>query len=165
MELFLGNVDNRGIALDSAARRQIPNIQDNEISVTIQNQFPKTERQWGRYVRNLRHGPTSRYNCHGLTFASRRTQIFTNDAINQILQEDGYEEVRFENVIVGDVIVYYGELGDIEHSGIVISLELFEGRINVPIVCSKWGSYNEIIHKFDECPYEPNVKFYRIDIS
>jgi hypothetical protein len=50
-------------------------------------------------VRVLRH-----YNCHGLTFASRRTRIYD---VQQVLAEDAYEHIPLNEVEPGDVIVYF----------------------------------------------------------
>src|SRR3972149_1987902 len=52
--------------------------------------------------------PSPVYNCHGLTFASRRTAIFEHREIMKILSEDDYQEVENENdVQIGDIIIYY----------------------------------------------------------
>jgi len=52
-------------------------------------------------------GPTKSYNCHGMTFATRRTAIEYAEEINKILDEDDYEEVAAKEVIVGDIALYY----------------------------------------------------------
>jgi hypothetical protein len=110
---------------------------------------------------NGNHRPTNatrRYNCHGLTFASRRTWIWKAETIQQILREDDYTEVELKDVMPGDVVVYYNS-GDTEHSGVVINVN----KLKVPIILSKWGPCHEVIHQLAECPYDAQkIIFYRI---
>jgi hypothetical protein len=88
--------------------------------------------------------------------------IFDSDALEQILNEDGYEEVQKEQVKPGDVIMYYGSDGDFEHSGLVIEPPKPES-LNVPKVRSKWAKYRELIHMGNCCPYDfSNVKYFRL---
>jgi len=102
--------------------------------------------------------PSRKYNCHGLTFAARRTWIEEPTEIKKIIEDDEYVEVRREQVLPGDVVVYYVG-GDAEHSGIVVGRDDFAG----PLVLSKWGTLHEVIHFVPECPYDAgNVVFYRI---
>jgi len=98
------------------------------------------------------------YNCHGLTFGSRRSMIWDSQEIAKIIKEDDYAMVdNMNDVREGDVIVYYGDDGDAEHSGLVI------GKISrFPLILSKWGSGREAVHMFSQCPYKiDNVKFFR----
>lgn len=105
------------------------------------------------------HRPTSatrQYNCHGLTFASRRTWIWRPSEIRKILQEDDYERVDPEGVLPGDIVVYVHK-GDVEHSGIVIAKGL------PPLVLSKWGPAHEVLHRVNDCPYSAmQIVYYRI---
>ena len=100
------------------------------------------------------------YNCHGLTFASRRTQVDgSNVTISMILADDGYVEVPEKNCTTGDVVVYYGSDGNVEHSGIVLG----RGDMNVPRVWSKWGKGCEMYHPLGACPWSGfPVRFYRM---
>jgi len=101
-------------------------------------------------------GPSRQYNCHGLTFASRRTWIWKPSEIEKILKDDEYETVvELENVLPGDIVIYSQD-GDVEHSGIVLSVD------PVPLILSKWGSSHEVIHKINECPYSGSITFHRI---
>ena len=118
-----------------------------------------------------KHRPTkacNTYNCHGLTFASRRTRIWNPSEVQKILTEDGYVEVPLASVLIGDVIVYRnGQSGDWEHSGVVID----DGRpkeeleLQVPWILSKWGSAHEVIHPWNDCPYVPGCfpLYYRME--
>src|SRR5450432_3451489 len=52
------------------------------------------------------------YNCHGFTFASKRTGIYSDSEIEKILNDDKYIEIKTEkDVLPGDVIIYYNESG------------------------------------------------------
>jgi hypothetical protein len=102
-------------------------------------------------------GPSRKYNCHGMTFAARRTWIWQADEIAKIIRDDEYEIVGFNEVLPGDVAVYYQD-GDAEHSGIVVRVD----RQGV-VILSKWGPCHEVVHRVSECPYNAgNVIYYRI---
>jgi len=102
------------------------------------------------------------YNCHGLTFASRRARIYRSSEIVRILEEDDYQEIQTKDLKPGDVVVYYKK-GDAQHSGIVLRVDHI-GSISIPIVLSKWGSGQEAIHSLYDCPYSEgaNFKYYKI---
>lgn len=106
------------------------------------------------------------YNCHGLTFASRRTNLGDGE-INQILNEDYYERVGSDEVNEGDAAIYVTEDGPI-HSGIVLGvLEGVGINIRKPLILSKWGMMGEYVHRFDCCPppydeLSEDVIYYRI---
>lgn len=105
--------------------------------------------------------PTGIFNCHGLTFASRRTSVSDSNEVRKILAHDGYEVVNKSDVLPGDVILYAGEKGDIEHSGIVV--EAPSGDFQIPRVVSKWGKFRELIHMANQCPYNYlAATYYRI---
>jgi hypothetical protein len=148
------------LALDSCRANNIDNERLYEISTYESNLFRKFDTDYGLGIQR-RCDPTPLYNCHGLTFASRRTGIFDSNALKQILNEDGYVEIH-EDVMAGDVIIYFDTSGDFEHSGIVISPPT-KDNLNVPFVCSKWGKYAELLHQANNCPYSfANVKYYRL---
>ena len=99
--------------------------------------------------------PTRKYNCHGLTFASRRTWIQPTE-IAKILKDDEYEQVSLEEVLPGDIVLYV-QNGDVEHSGVVMS------RGPIPMVLSKWGPSHEVIHRVNDCEYNSaQFLYYRI---
>ncbi len=103
-------------------------------------------------------GPSARYNCHGLTFAARRTGIASPAQVQRILNDDGYRElIVTEAPHPGDVAIYR-EDGDIVHSGVVVDV-----RDNVPWVLGKWGDCHEVVHSVLYCPYKKaSVKYYRL---
>jgi hypothetical protein len=106
-------------------------------------------------------GPSYGYNCHGLTFASRRTQVSSSIEVQHILKEDGYDLVSIDDALPGDVVIYQStDSGELEHSGVVV-----ERKTNLmgPKVVSKWGASQEFVHYYTACPYMPaDVKFYRM---
>lgn len=114
-----------------------------------------------------KHRPTNaslRYNCHGLTFASRRTAIIESATIQAIFLDDGYAEVDWQDVVAGDIAIYL-EQGDFSHSGIVVSVDR-SGIVPVIWVLSKWGHAHEVVHKLHECPYagqpDSEIRFWRM---
>ena len=114
--------------------------------------------------------PTGRYNCFGLVFASRRTNIppiGLPDAVNidDLLQRDRYQRVPVPQV--GDVVVYRGPR-DIEHAGFVCyvdSLALDRSLTTAPLVMvwSMWGALGEFEHPVLACPYtDCTVEYWRL---
>lgn len=98
------------------------------------------------------------YNCFGLVFASRRTSISDLSSIPTILNEDGYTEIPRSEVLPGDLVLYRGRDGDVEHAGIVVSREDFYLS-----VVSKWGRFREVVHWAHEGPYDgSDLHFYRV---
>lgn len=105
-------------------------------------------------------GPSRKYNCHGLSFASRRSAIWDPAEVGKIIQDDEYVEIPENEVMPGDTVVYY-EQGDASHSGIVLRIN----ELRVPIILSKWGHCHEVIHQLGRCPYKvDDVHYYRIRI-
>lgn len=159
--MHIGPPARKELALESAAGRPIPNEQLAEISHFEGAQFPGYEARYGSRVYR-RTDPTPRYNCHGMTFAARRTGIFELAAIDLILDDDGYQEVAPDGVLAGDVVLYFGEYNDVEHSGVVISPPS-QDNLGIPLICSKWGKYAEVIHLGNQCPYNfARAKYYRV---
>jgi hypothetical protein len=100
------------------------------------------------------------YNCHGLTFGNRRTQVDGSaGTISMILADDGFLEVPVAEARLGDIVIYYDGTGGVQHSGIVIG----KGALSVPKVWSKWGKGYEMVHALGLCPYDSSfARFYRI---
>lgn len=116
-----------------------------------------------------RNIPTACYNCHGLTFASRRGWL--NDA-DLIIKFEGYSYRELSNndkILAGDVICYY-KGGSISHSGIVVDgnsylyNEIITSKSSVKIL-SKWGAMGEFIHDHDKSPYGVVFKILRYNRS
>jgi len=108
------------------------------------------------------------YNCHGLTFGSRRTSVFSSPIF--ILIEDGFEEIPERNAQVGDVVVYFDSQGAESHTGIVVGEEYLAidnlsltKRGKLPLIWSKWGKGCEVVHQLGNCPYDASTaRFFRL---
>lgn len=155
----------KSLALASTEGNEIDNEQSWEVIYQDHARNDELLQQYGNepmFKRRCQHiSPV--YNCHGMTFASRRTGIIDNSTIEQILREDRYSLIQGEQVLPGDVILYVHESGDIEHSGIVIEPPRPE-NFNIPLILSKWGRYLESVHLANRCPYDSNdIRYYRIN--
>lgn len=146
------------IRLETSARTGIDNHQETELSAFHLNWSRDIGRQ--HPAAKPRTAPSAKYNCHGLTFASRRTSIEKSAGIRAILSDDTYEEVALKDVLPGDIVIYRSETGDLNHSGVVVECG---NHLVVPIVCSKWGSAGEFVHGLNDRPslYGPQFVFYR----
>jgi len=143
------------IRLETAKGTGIRNYQERQIQSHLERINRILEQQHPRAKR--RTTPSALYNCHGLTFASRRTQISSTRDISTILEDDAYSKVELKDAKPGDVVVYSDDRGDANHSGIIVDFVL------LPMVCSKWGSGAEFVHDLYDCPkiYGPNITVYR----
>jgi hypothetical protein len=102
------------------------------------------------------------YNCHGLTFASRRTWIYASQEIEKILRDDKYIEIKEEKAVLpGDVVAYYEDT-EIVHTGIVVQVDLpqVEHDLIKIMIWSKWGKCKEAIHHVNYSPYINTIKRY-----
>lgn len=146
------------ICLQTSKGRNIPNRQGSQLDNIqqdlvgwIRNDYPSAK---------IRTDVSTIFNCHGLTFGSRRVQI-EPPAISAILEDDNYQPIQNNNdVREGDIIVYSN--GDeLTHSGIVVELS---GLIFSPWICSKWGNGPEVVHRYLDVPveiYGSQYTFYR----
>lgn len=106
----------------------------------------------GNRLTSVRKRPTGVYNCHGMTFLSRRALLIEDEAVEQILRDDTYYDVDQREVCPGDIILYFDTNGALEHSGVVVHVPKDEGII-CPWVLSKWGNGGEYVHRYDYCLY------------
>lgn len=113
--------------------------------------------------------PTGRYNCHGLVFASRRTNIppagqpQAADPI-ELLKRDGFGRVS-SPAQVGDVAVYRNAKGEVEHTGFVSRVDRVAPMSPQPVVFvwSMWGGLGEFEHRVNACPYSDcQVEYWRL---
>lgn len=100
--------------------------------------------------------PTDSYNCHGLTFAARRTGISDPAEVEKVLRDDNYVVVPPQDVYAGDIAIYRSGV-EITHSGIVMNVVY-----GTPWILSKWGKLHEVVHRVHDCEYKHNVTYYRI---
>ncbi|MDD5681272.1 MAG: hypothetical protein PHI59_08555 [Candidatus Omnitrophica bacterium] len=152
------------IIVQTRKGNDVDNSQNMEISSYETNLLRELENSVERkFGGERRNNASTVYNCHGLTFASRRTGIYDIQEIHKILKEDDYDEILESDVMPGDIVVYFSENGDIEHSGIVISKG--EPPLNIPKIVSKWGHAGfEVIHYVNRSPYSAiKISYYRIN--
>ncbi len=151
------------IPLYTRLGREIPNAQDPDPGPNQVERFRTQMRR--RYPKaQERRPPTGQYNCHGMTFANRRTGIHRPEYVAKILEDDGYKPIILGQVEPGDLVLY-SDGGEIEHTGVV--LEVVEGfpegsGIRAPRIISKWGPTGEYIHLATEGPYKGHIE-YRTD--
>jgi len=157
-----GQVPYKELALETRKGNQIPNSQSESLTRHYEALDKKSRKD---YKHNCFRtpGPSAFYNCHGLTFAARRTTIDRAQSVQLILCDDGYKEIEDKNkVLPGDLVLYFSK-DDIEHSGMVVEIARLDFGIRFRIL-SKWGHGSEVLHWLEECPYEFSaVKFYRIN--
>jgi len=81
-------------------------------------------------------------------------------AIELVLRDDEYDEVVLEETIVGDIVIYYSETSEPNHSGVVVE---GAGSALEIRVCSKWAYAGEFVHGLLDCPgeYGPTYRFFR----
>lgn len=112
--------------------------------------------------------PTGRYNCHGLVFANRRTNLGGPNSpidLDDLLQRDRYRRIdaRFRPQL-GDIVIYRHEsTGGIEHSGIVSFIDKI-GKEAIVRVWSKWGALGEYEHQVNSCIESDycNIEYWRL---
>jgi hypothetical protein len=140
-----------------------PRLPMSPAEVTYQRRAIETWKQKDRRPGEVRERrrPSYDYNCHGLTFLSRRAWLQEADAaLRQVLTDDGYREVPLNAVLPGDIVLYRDRAGQIEHTGVVTSVD-GEGPLRVLWVVSKWGASGEYIHPFNKSPYTGTPHFMR----
>ena len=150
--------ETEGIRLATREGSHIDNFQCTDELTRLD--IDSMRRLEAKYPLIRRTPPNAIYNCHGFVFACRRTAITEPPIIRKILAEDRYEEVAVRDVLPGDVVVYFGDNGDVEHSGLVV--EKAGESYQPPVIVSKWGKGPEYIHCATQCPYNLNTKYYRV---
>ncbi|MGE0651926.1 MAG: hypothetical protein AB7P12_09270 [Alphaproteobacteria bacterium] len=156
------------LALDTRRQTHIVNLMDRTFPIVGALVLEKDHST--NYPRSIprKVGPCFTYNCHGLTFGSRRTEI-QSDQIPMILEQDDYVCIAQNDVLPGDIAVYYSTgqqpgaiSGDVEHSGIVLQ----RNEIGNILLISKWGACDERVHFVADTPYDSgDVRYYRINDS
>lgn len=106
-----------GIELATVLNHPIPNIQILELSLDERRQAQDYHRRFGSSV-EPRGAACAQYNCHGMTFASRRTNVTLDEAVELIIEDDNYVKIDDGSIKPGDVALYF-KGGRVEHSGIV----------------------------------------------
>jgi hypothetical protein len=139
------------LIIQTRAGNNIPN--ESGFPITPEDVLRARNWQRGEYPEGLllwvRKEPNGVYNCHGLTFLSRRAFLLDELAVKLILADDEYYEVGLEQVQTGDVILYY-DRGELQHSGLVVFIPEDEA-VKTPWVLSKWGHAGEYLHRYHYC--------------
>ena len=151
------------IRLDTLKGNKIDNYQIFELSQVEKNQFKDYSKENYPFAKH-RNNPSPIYNCHGMSFASRRTNIDRATEIRMIINDDGYDKINIKETLPGDIVLYVKkDDGDIIHSGFLVNCEHPEGNISNIWVVSKWGKFKEVIHHLFDCPYKNcEAEFYRL---
>jgi hypothetical protein len=149
-----GKYQNSTIELRTRTNAAIENFQVWEHSRMEWNQLGETLKRFTKAEQVSEACPV--YNCHGLTFGSRRTTV--TPAVLPILEDDGFDPVLEKEARPGDIVLYSSARGEVIHSGFVIArdkVEIVAGQqpIIIPIIWSKWGKGYEMVHAVGECPY------------
>jgi hypothetical protein len=119
-----GRYQNSTIELRTRTNAVIENFQVWEHSRMEWDQLGEPLKRFNRAERVSEACPV--YNCHGLTFASRRTTV--GQTIIPILEDDGFDQVPEKEARPGDIVIYSSARGEVIHSGFVV------GRNRVEIV-------------------------------
>jgi hypothetical protein len=146
------------IRIETSKRRGIDNHQDGEII--------EGNKLWFRNLPSLhpnakvRTNPSVLFNCHGLTFACRRSKILDLRNIRKVLEDDCWSEMALADILPGDIVIYFDGDGDANHSGIIVQ---YSPEELTPLIVSKWGYGPEFVHRLSDVPemYGPITKFYR----
>jgi len=158
-----GQIPDTELDLRTRANKGIANTQAWQLSTWDWKAFAEIIKKFGNAKKVADACPV--YNCHGLTFASRRTAV--DAQVFPILADDGFEEVPAKDAQEGDVIVYFDERGEVSHTGFVIGhKEVILGNgLTIPKIWSKWGKGPEMVHLVPECDFyigDDSIKFYRL---
>jgi hypothetical protein len=149
------------LALATRKGNVINNVYEPSTSSTITDDIKReSNRVRGQYLPGTLHRdtePSISYNCHGLTFGSRRTWI---SDVSLVLEDDEYTRIKeMSRVQPGDIVIWRDpKSGDISHSGVVVE---YAGI--TPRVLGKWGNLHEAVHFVNEGPYTRLVfEFWRL---
>ena len=95
------------------------------------------------------------YNCMGMVFASRRTDIDPNH-LRMILADDGYHQLTHKKDLQrGDIVVYEDHNKTVSHVGIVADIRPnFSDASRVVTVLSQWGGDGEYFHLVEAVPFQ-----------
>lgn len=147
----------------SQQRKEIPQLDFEDYKYWIKMQSTaEVRRSVDLYLRDLpldkcyvRSISPFMYNCVGLIFASRRAWIEI-DELKQILSEDNYRQITFEEICCGDIVIYSKNKRRI-HVGLVTSVQRIGSRIGPVKVLSKWGRSAEVEHDIGVVPKDYGI--------
>lgn len=140
----------KAIYMQTSRRRWIKNCQQ---SVLLDSEELTSQRAEAKFESKFHGEICTLYNCHGLTFAARRTGIFEDEEVQKILDDEYIEIKNHSQSQVGDVVIYYSEGIGIAHSGLIIFAKHTPNDLSEVRVLSKEKKYREIIHLIVKTPY------------
>lgn len=138
--------------------REIPNAQDPDQPPPVAARLiEKHRRSYPMAV--MRRSPAGQYNCHGMTFANRRTGIYDPADVEAILSDDGYRQIKAAEAQPGDIVVCY-DGRQVSHTGVVMGVDRRNDLIGGQAVwvLSKWGQAGEYLHAIADGPYGEHDK-------
>ncbi len=161
-EILLGDTE-RSIALETRKGRSIRNVAAPEPGEQAHRKHAalRSGQPWTN-----RKGPCGGYNCYGMVFATRRTAIYENDQIPDILEDDGYRQICEDEVRPGDIVLYRDRTQWLLHSALVLRRQKWEGKIPIPFALSKWNDicgedeHNVHHHIWPEPEYNVVLEFW-----
>ena len=163
-EILLGDTQ-RSIALETRKGRSIRNVVAPEPGEQAHRKYAVIRKKFGQTWTN-RTEPCGGYNCYGMVFATRRTAIYEDDQIPDILADDGYRQIHENEVRPGDIVLYRdGGLG-LLHVALVLRHKEGVGPTPVPFALSKWNDisgedeHNVGHHIWPKPEYDVVVEFW-----
>jgi len=133
----------KGIFLTTRGRKMIPNMIAPRPSQRDVDVYKEVRKEYGQGW-NPRKDACGVYNCYGMILASRRTAIYNDKEIREILLSDGYDRTDQQRAFTGDLVLYFEERGaegdNFLHLGVITKREaVVAGGDPVVIwVLSKW---------------------------
>ena len=109
--------------------------------------------------------PSGRYNCHGLVFGNRRTNIpaageDSRGLLQRLLQEDHFISVDAADVTEGDIVLWW-KGDDAYHSAIVSHVQ--QAPFRAVLTWSMWGGLGEFVHPIAQTPYgDCRIDYWRL---
>jgi hypothetical protein len=163
-EILLGDTE-RSIALETRKGRNIRNVVAPEPDEQAHQKYEAVRERFGQTWTN-RKGPCGGYNCYGMVFATRRTAIYEDDQIPDILKDDGYRQISAKEVRPGDIVLYRDRTLGLLHAALVLRCQEWEGPTPVPFALSKWSGicgedeHNVRHHIWPVPEYDVDIEFW-----
>ncbi|MBL7140446.1 MAG: hypothetical protein ISS74_06005 [Planctomycetes bacterium] len=142
------------IPLYTRLRREIANAQDPDPAPHVATRLAEVHHR-SFPMAAMRRPASGQYNCHGLTFANRRTGIYNPKDVEAILSDDGYRRISAAEAQPGDIVTCHDGT-EVSHTAVITRIERSEALIGGQAVwlLSKWGQAGEYLHTLGEGPYK-----------